>query len=113
MSMPKNQTESARRGQDPGSRVARPGGQPILSIPLRELARQLARDGAMIDLLHVVDAGEDHRGVELALEDADRACHAGLSARAEAIEKRPPDHTGIGAERERAENVLAGAHAGI
>src|SRR3954465_4628398 len=60
------------RSAGPGSRVSRcsPGMTPDVSIPLRELARQFARDGAMVDLLHVVDAGEDHRGVELALENA-------------------------------------------
>ena len=58
------------------------------SVARGELARQFARDRAVIDLLHVVDAGEDHRGVELAAENVDRARDARLAARAEAVEER-------------------------
>src|SRR5262245_4050245 len=82
-------------------------------VPLRKLARQLARDGAVVDLLHVVDAGEDHGGVEFAAQDADGARDARFARGAEAVEERPADHRGIGAERERAENVLTGADAAI
>src|SRR6185295_8584431 len=85
----------------------------MLSVTSRELARQFARDRAVIDLLHVVDPGEDHGGVELAAQDADRLGDARLSAGAEAVKRRASDHAGIGAERERAENVLTGAHARI
>src|SRR5215831_11426119 len=41
------------------------------SVAMRELARQIARDRAMIDLLHVIDAGKDHCGVELAAQNID------------------------------------------
>ena len=93
----------------PGSRLFPDN---LLSVSRRELARQFARDRAVIDLLHVVEAGEDHRGVELAAEDIDRA------ARRRPVRPRrgrrangAADHAGIGAERERAEDVLAGADA--
>src|ERR1044071_7074937 len=54
----------------------------MLSVTSRELARQFARDRAVIDLLHVVDPGEDHGGVELAAQDADRLRHAPLNSAA-------------------------------
>src|SRR4029078_2139191 len=82
-------------------------------VPRPQLARHLARDRAMIDLLHVVDAGKDHRGVEFAAEDIDRARDAGLSARAETVKRCAADHGGVRTERERAENILAGANATI
>src|ERR1041384_1555993 len=73
-----------------------------VSIPRRKLAGQFARDRAVIDLPHVVDAGEDHRGVELAAEDIESARHARFTGGAKPIEERPADHAGVRAECERA-----------
>src|SRR5438045_2202422 len=83
------------------------------SVSRRKLPRQFACNRAVIDLLHVVDAGENHRGVELAAENVERARDACFAGGAEAIEERTADHAGVGAKRERAKNVLPGAHAGI
>jgi hypothetical protein len=38
----------------------------------------------VIDLLHIVETGEDHRRIELVAKDIDRTRDAGLPARAEA-----------------------------
>src|SRR3954453_4068734 len=87
--------------------------KPSWLVPLCKLSRQFTRDCAIIDLLHVVDAGEDHRGVELAAEDVDRARDAGLTARAETVEARARDHAVFPPERERAEDILPRADSGI
>ena len=50
------------------------------SVSRGKLARQFTRDRAVIDLFHVVDAGEDHRGIELAAENIERARDARFPA---------------------------------
>ena len=58
-------------------------------------------------------AGERHRDVELLADDLDRPRDAGLAAGAQAVDVGAADQAALGAERERAHHVLAGADAAV
>ena len=58
------------------------------------LAEKLARENMQVVLADVADvslAAERHRQVELLPENLDCACDAGLAARAEPVQERPPE----------------------
>src|SRR6516225_8403703 len=76
--------------------------------PLRRLC-----NNAFVDLVDPVHAAQAHGHEQLFLDDVDRLGDAGLAAGAEAIRISAADHARLGAERERAHHVLAGADAAV
>src|ERR1700760_323239 len=73
----------------------------------------LDRDHLLIDLRNRIHAAQTHRGLKLLRDQADRFRDSLLSTRTQPVGIGAADHAGLGAERERAHHVLAGADAAV
>src|SRR5579862_6077345 len=72
-----------------------------------------AGEGAAVDLLDVLHAGQRHGDIELVADDLDGARNASLSPGAESVNVGPAAQAGVGAECKCAEQVLAGADTAV
>src|SRR5262245_747816 len=82
-----------------------PSNYPVESIPWDE--------NVPGDVAHVVGAGQRQADGEFLAQDVERQCHTRLAARGECIEKGLAHEATPGAEGQRLEHVLSGAHAAI